>query len=203
MRRFGGEVGGPVQRRIAAAHDDEVLALERRRIGDAVEQLAVLEGIEPVDAQALGHEGAHASGDEHRPGQQAQALVRFDQKAPVGLLLQGADLMPQVELRLERRGLLHQPVDQLLPAAHRDAGDVVDRLVGVQLARLPAGLGQGVDDVGADLQQAQLEHRKQAHRAGADDEGVGVDGRGVCGHGLLQKQKRLAQVGPAPNRFFI
>ena len=73
------------------------------------------------------------------------------------------------------------------------------------VARLPqaADLRQRVDDVRPNLQQTELEHLEQAHRSGADDDGIGFDGRGGGGHRLLQKQKRLAQVGPAQNRLFI
>src|SRR5205085_1249461 len=53
--------------------------------------------------------------------------------------------------------------------------DVVDRLVGIKLDALAAGVRQRVDDVGLDLQQAQLEHLEEADRAGPDDDGVGFD----------------------------
>ena len=80
-----------------------------------------------------------------------------------------------MQLRLEGLDLLQQVVDQLARRAGGDAGDVVDGFVGVQLDELAAGDVQRVDDVRADLEQAQLEHLEEAGGAGADDEGVGFD----------------------------
>jgi len=71
--------------------------------------------------------------------------------------------------------LLLQTLHQLAPTADRQAGHVVDGLVGVELDALAARVGQGVDDLGMDAQQAEFEDLEQAHRARADDEGVGLD----------------------------
>ena len=76
---------------------------------------------------------------------------------------------------VERRDLLQQARHQLAPAAHRCAGNVVDRLVGVELDALAAGVGQRVDHMSPNVQQSQFEHLEQADRAGADDDGVGLD----------------------------
>jgi hypothetical protein len=64
------------------------------------------------------------------------------------------------------------------------AGDVVDGLVGIELDGLAAGVGQRVDDVGLDLEQAEFEHLEQADGAGTDDDGVGLD-RALVGLGGL------------------
>ena len=71
---------------------------------------------------------------------------------------------------VERLGLLQQPVDQFLGAADRQRRDVVDRLVGIQLGALAAGLRQGIDDVGVDSEKPELEDLKQSHGACADDD---------------------------------
>ena len=55
-----------------------------------------------------------------------------------------------------------QPVGQLAAGARGQRGDVVDRLVAVELDALAAREGQGVDDVRGDLAQAQLEDLEQA-----------------------------------------
>ena len=143
-----------------------------------MEQLAAFEGFEALHLEPLGHERAHAGGDEHRPRPQLQALLRGEQETPVVLARQRLDLVAQMQRGLKGRHLAQQRVGEFLAAADGQAGDVVDRLVGVELARLAAGVRQRVDDVGVDFQQAQLEHLPQAHRAGADHHGVGVDGRG-------------------------
>ena len=51
-------------------------------------------------------------------------------------------LLPEVKRRLERFTLLEQAGRQLLPCTHRNRRNVVNRFVGIQLDRLPAGLHQ-------------------------------------------------------------
>jgi hypothetical protein len=86
------------------------------------------------------------------------------------------DFLAEVEGGAEGFDLLEQVVGEFLAGAHGHGRDVVDRLVGVQLDALAAGVAQRVDDVGLDLEQAEFEHLEQADRAGADDDGVGFDG---------------------------
>lgn len=47
--------------------------------------------------------------------------------------------------------------------------------VAVQLGALAAGVGQRVDDVGAQALQAELEHTGKGQQARADDDGVGAE----------------------------
>ncbi len=76
-------------------------------------------------------------------------------------------------------GLFQQPIDQFLGAADRQCGNVIDRLVGIQLGALAAGLGQRIDDVRADAEQAQLEDLEQSHGTCADDDGLDRRGGGL------------------------
>ena len=185
-----GQADGLGQRRLAAADHDHALAGQLGVVGRVVKQLPRLERLQAGELQAPGHKGAHAGGDEHGARQQAQAALRLQQQAAVGLALQLLDQVAQVQWRRERRDLRHQRVDQRLAAAHRDGRNVVDRLVGVQRGRLAADMGQGVDDLGAQPQQAELEHREQADRAGADHGDVGFQRRvmGGVGHECFKKQ---------------
>ena len=75
-------------------------------------------------------------------------------------------------LRCHRRNLLLQAGHQLKASTHRNAGNVVDRLVGVDLRALPACIGQGIDDMGLNALQAELKDLKQADGASANDERV-------------------------------
>src|SRR5690606_17083078 len=59
--------------------------------------------------------------------------------------------------------------------ADRNRGDVVDRLVGVELRALAAGLAQRIHDLGFEPQKAQLEDLEQAAGARAHDDDVGAD----------------------------
>ncbi len=53
----------------------------------------------------------------------------------------------EMELGAERLDLIHQPVGQLLAGDHGQAGNVVDRLLGIELGALAAGAVENVDDV--------------------------------------------------------
>jgi hypothetical protein len=179
VRALAGKVQRPVQRRVAAAGDQQVLAGEVGRVAHAVKQLPALEGGQPVQLDRARLERAHAGGDEHGARHEARAGAGLDREAPVVLLAQHGHRLAQVKGGAEGLDLPEQRVGQLPAGAHRDGRDVVDRLVGIQLDALAAGRGQRVDHVGLDLQQAQLEDLEQPHRAGADDEGVGLDRAGV------------------------
>jgi hypothetical protein len=58
----------------------------------------------------------------------------------------------------------------------RNAGNVVDGLVRVELAALAAHMGQGIDQMGLNALQAELEGLKQTRRTCANDDGVGFHG---------------------------
>jgi hypothetical protein len=81
--------------------------------------------------------------------------------------------LPSLEHGLQRLDLLEQPVRQLLPGAHRDAGNVKDRLLGIKLCALAAGLVENVDDVGFEPCQPKLKHGEQTHGACANNHYVG------------------------------
>ena len=70
-----------------------------------------------------------------------------DAEAAVLLTLDLRDFLAEVQARAERPDLLEQPIGQLLARAHRHGGNVVDRLVGIQLDALAAGRLQRIDDV--------------------------------------------------------
>lgn len=117
---------------------------------------------------------------------QFKALRGLRQPAAIVHALQLGDLLGKVQLRVHGRDLPLQQLDQFMARAHRNAGNVVDGLVAVQLRALPAHMGQGIDDMAADALQPQLEHLEQARRACAYDEGIGLDRLRAGGvlHGL-------------------
>ena len=89
------------------------------------------------------------------------------------------DLLIEMKRGLEGCHLLQQPLRQLAAGAVRQARNVVNGLVGVELDALAASLVQHIDHLGMNALQAELKHLKQAHRPGPDDQRVGVDERGV------------------------
>ncbi len=59
------EVKCPVERRVAAAEDDDIFAFENGRILAAVMKLSALKLFNAFDAKRAGLEGAHAGCDDH------------------------------------------------------------------------------------------------------------------------------------------
>ena len=88
----------------------------------------------------------------------------------------GLYLLPEVHLRAKGRNLLQQAFRQRTARGGGHRRNVVNGFVGVQLDALAARVGQGVDHMGFDLQQAELEYLEQAHRACANDNGIRFNG---------------------------
>ncbi len=97
-------------------------------------------------------------------------------KRPDGCRRDRGDFLAEVEPGMERLDLLEQPVDEFLRAAHRQRRDVVDRLVGIELGALAAGVCERIDDLALHAEQAELEYGEEPDRAGADDHAFGLDG---------------------------
>ncbi|MNT36906.1 hypothetical protein D3C72_1730170 [compost metagenome] len=72
----------------------------------------------------------------------------------------------------KRCNLLLQLCRQLAAGAQRNARDVVDGLVGIQLDALPAHDRQGIADMRLHALQPELESSEEPHRSGADDERI-------------------------------
>ncbi len=80
-----------------------------------------------------------------------------------------------MELRSERRNLLHQIVGQPLPRNLGESRNVVDRLFGIELGALSARPIENVDDVAFEVDQTQFEHGEQTHGARANNHDIGDD----------------------------
>ena len=116
-RRFAGEVDHPVERRIAAAEDRELLAVIARSVAHAVVDGFSFEHIRTRNADAPRLERADSAGDDHRARVETRAQDGFDVEAAVLAPAQRGDFLAEVQRRVERRDLLHQSIDELLSAA--------------------------------------------------------------------------------------
>jgi len=169
------ELERPIERRIAAAKDDQVLALERPGILHPVENAPPLERFGTLYAELSGLKRADSSGDHHRAGIEPRARGGADRESPILPAGEVHDLLPEMEVRLEGLDLLHQPLDQLLRAADRQRRNVIDGLVRVELGALAARMRQRIDHVSADAEQAQLEDLEKAARTRTDDDHFSLD----------------------------
>ena len=100
----------------------------------------------PRKRRTLRREGAAAGRDHHHLGLDDGAGVGGDAKAAVEPLQR---LHPLIEMELGAEGLdlVHELVGQLLTGDDGEAGDVVDRLLRVELGALTASAVENVDDV--------------------------------------------------------
>ena len=173
----------PVERRVAAAEDHQMLAHQLGRTLHPVVDGAAFESLRALESDAPRLKGAHARRDHHGTGVEADAARGAQVEAPAIAPRELHHFMAEVQLRIEGPDLLHEPVDQLLGAAHRQRRYVVDRLVGVQLGALSAGVPQRIHHLGTDPEEAQLEHLEQPAGTCADDDDLGGDGRRGDGTG--------------------
>src|SRR5580658_4232577 len=79
-----------------------------------------------------------------------------------------------MESGLERFDLRHQVFDETNAGHHRMGGNVVDRLLRIKLGALAAGARQDVDQMAADIEQAEFEHCEESGGTGADEDNVGI-----------------------------
>ena len=182
MARERREVERPVERRVAAAGDQQPLAAERLHLAHRVIDRLRLVGLDAGDRRALRLERAAAGRDHDDLASNTLPAFGRDAEQRIADLLDVLDHLVEMEGRIERLDLLHQRVGQALAGDLRDAGNVVDRLLGIELGALAADLVEDVDEMRLHVEQAELEHREQADRARADDQRVGLDDFGLGQH---------------------
>ena len=107
------------------------------------------------------------------PALKTRARCGADLEPPVVAPRKFDHFFAEMELRLERLDLLHQPVHELLCTANGHRRDVVNGLLGIKLRALAARNRQGIDEVRAYTEQPKLKDLEQAARAGTDDHDVG------------------------------
>ena len=172
------QVDGPVEGRVAAADDEDALAAEGVHLAHGVEHAGVLVGVDIGDRRLLRLERAAARRNEDALASEGLAGIGGDaetRRLRRADRLHGLDHLAEMEGRLERLDLAEQVVDEALAGDDREAGDVVDRLLRIKLGALAADLGQDIDEVGLDVEEAELEHREQADRPRSYDHHVGFD----------------------------
>src|SRR5580704_5866603 len=122
------------------------------------------------NTQAPCLEGAHPTGDNHGAGGESGTGGGGNVKLAIAQHTQFGHFLAEMKRGFKGFGLLQQPIDQFLRAADGQRRNVIDRLIGIQLGALTAGLAQGVDDVGADPEKPELEYLEESYGAGANDD---------------------------------
>ena len=174
--RLAAELEHPVERAVAAARDQHVLAVEVLGAPHAVEKLRAFVAFRVGHQEPARLERAEAARDDEAAGVETRARRSLDGEAAGSISGDGSDFLAKVEPGMKRLDLFQQAVDEFLRAANRQRGDVVDRLVGIELRALAAGMRERVHDLALHAEQAELEHGEESDRAGADDHAFGLDG---------------------------
>src|SRR5262249_46652090 len=158
----------PVERRVAAADDQDSLVAELLHLADGVEHRFFLEGLDALDWRPLGLERAAAGGDHNAFRLECLAGVGAHAEEGIPDLFQRGHHLAKMEGGMKRLDLVHQLIGDALAGDNRDAGNVVDRLFRIELGALAADLVKNVDEVRLDVEQAELEYREEADRTCAD-----------------------------------
>src|SRR5262245_5948391 len=150
---------------------------------DTIVDLPTLEGLSAFDAETPRLKRADTSGNDDRASKKCSVEGCAHGKAPVRLLSNFRHFLAEMEGRIEWLDLLQETIDELLCATDGQRGDVVDRLVRIELGTLPARMCERIDHVRRDAEQAQLENLEEAARSGSDDHHLAFDrGRRHLGH---------------------
>ena len=166
------EVERPVQGRVAAAEDDDVLPFKEGGILAGVVQLRAFELFDALHLERTGLEGADACGDDHDLGVKARARTRFHVETAVLLLFHARHFLTEVEDRVEGMDLFEEVFRELVGRVDGNGGNVVDGLGRIEFHALTADAAQRIDDVRLDFQKTEFEDLEETHRTGADDYGV-------------------------------
>src|SRR5262245_45631104 len=85
--RLAAHIEGPVERRIAAAEDHQILAVKARGVLDAIVNALALESLGAFEPQPSRLERAHAARDHDRARVERRAQCRLHLEALIGLAL--------------------------------------------------------------------------------------------------------------------
>ncbi len=159
----------PVQRGVATADHDDVLAGVLGRVRDEVREPAA--EVVAAGGQRPRRERADPAGDHDGAALDARARRGRHREAALAAFELDRLLAEQVD-RVVRRGLLEQLLDQVAPLDGREPGDVEDRLLRVHRGDLAARFLQRVEHRGRQRAHAGVVRAEQPDRSGADDQQV-------------------------------
>src|SRR5690606_40300326 len=166
------ELERPIERGIAAAENHESLSREVRGALDLAVNVAAFELLGAFASEPARLEAAETARDDDCFRVTTRIERGAHQKRAVIEALELGGLLAQAKRRVERFDLLEESVDQLLRTANGQRGNVVNRLVRIQLAALPARVLQRIDDVRVDAEQTELENLEQAAGSRPDNDDI-------------------------------
>src|SRR5258708_11161544 len=169
-RRAMQQLCAPTKGGVASADDDDALPDEIVGICDHIVNAAAIPRLGTDLREAPRRKRADPGGDHDRPRRKLIAVS--DEEEMIVALVEPDDLVSEVDGLAEPPVLVDELVDEVLRQDRRNAGDVEDVLLGIERGQLPAGLGERVDDLCADLSHAGVEQAKESRGPGADDRDI-------------------------------
>jgi len=130
---------------------------------------------EVINALVIEASGKDIDGEGNILGQSSPTVVLPNGLPAKGFMEFDTSDLAEMENGIERLDLLQQAIGQLLAGDDGQAGNVIDRLFGIELCALAADLVQNVDHVRFHVEQSELEHCEQPAWSRANDEYVGLD----------------------------
>src|SRR5215213_4287825 len=194
------QIERPVQRRVAATDDQQILVTELLHLPHGIENGAAFISLDARHRRTLRLERSAARGDHDDLALEYLAAIGADAKAGIADLLDLLHHLVEMEGRVERLDLLHQSVGQALAGDEWNTRNVVDRLFRIELGALPAYLVEDIDKMRLDIQQAQFEHGKQSAWTGPNDQHIGFDWFGHIASFRLNLGRRRLWLGLSSQR---
>ena len=190
LPRNGCEIDRPIQRRIAAAGDQNVLVAESVHPAHGVVHAHAFICFDASDRRPLRHKASGARSDHNDGRNDFRARIGCDFPAAIRKLREPVRHLSEMELRMEGFDLLHQFVGQFLASDDRKAGNVVNGFLGIKLRTLTARAVEDVHELAFEVEKAQLEHSEQRHRPRAHYRHIGLDRHISHFSGVLMEKQR-------------
>ncbi len=179
------QIHGPVECRVAPAHDQHPLAAKHLRIEHPVVEALPHPLLRALERQRAGRKRPDAARDQERPGGILPALgdEHEPRRAVRALAAQPHHLLAQVYRRAELRGLVGQALHQVFRQDFGEARHVEDVFLRIQGRELAADVVQIVDQPAGGPAHPGVERAEKSGRSRADDGDILEVVHGANGNG--------------------
>src|SRR5262245_22349910 len=161
----GLEIESPIERRVAAARNYDMLSAEIFHLAHGIDNRRAFISFYARDGRFLWLKRPASRRDDNAFAFKVLASARAEAEQWRLLCsnhLQTFNHLIKVESGMERLDLLQQSIDEALARNFHKSWYVVNRLFGIKLGALPAGPWQNIDKMRFNVEKTQLEHGEKA-----------------------------------------
>src|SRR5438876_1812329 len=168
------QVHRPVERGVTAAHQQDTLSGEDRRVEDAVIQPPAVPVVRVLERQLARRERADPTGDEHGARRIGVPVGHHREagRAVIRSAFEADDLLTEVHRSLPLQRLLRHAAHQVLGEDLRKSGNIEDVLLRIERRELAADLVERIDQATRGAAHPGVKGAEQSRRAGADDRDI-------------------------------